>query len=68
MARIHDVKNSICAFLNNNDNFISEKRLRSDCNTIGGTLPQNDRVSSEIHEDIILKHIVVFSIVVLEAY
>ena len=38
------------------------------CNTIGGTLPQNDRVSHEIHEDIILKHIVVFSIVVLEAY
>ena len=38
------------------------------CKTIGGTLPQNDRVSHEIHEDIILKHIVVFSIVVLEAY
>ena len=22
-----------------------------ECNTIGGTLPQNDRVSHEIHED-----------------
>ena len=42
--------------------------IMDECNTIGGTLPQNDRVSHEIHEDIILKHIVVFSIVVLEAY
>ena len=42
--------------------------IMDECNTIGGTLPQNDRVSREIHEDILLKHIVVFSFVVLEAY